>query len=212
MREKIFCSPIFCLVIVGSCCCIACLFVRALPSSVVMDSSLSLSATHSTKFDPSSLPTVETRVRFYKLLPLHEHEKPYECEFSVDAVQDARKTNIEYDERAIAVRDVRGFERYFDLEINGFEIKQHTSALDREGFGSRDLLEKIYLPECVEIVRQRYGASEVLVLGFTVRFSVHHIALALLIGRDTKIRDNVKGYSPTFSGALRPVKVVHVGM
>jgi hypothetical protein len=120
------------------------------------------------KLDPSNLPTVETRVQFYKPLAIHEGEKPYECEFSVNAAPNARKSNIEYDERGIVVRDIRGVEGEFTLEKNGFEIMKHQSTLQQGDYASRDIIENVYLPECIEIVRRRYDADEVFVLGFNV--------------------------------------------
>jgi hypothetical protein len=146
-----------------------------------MGSVLSWPARLLPEFDHSALPEIETRVRFYKPMPLHDREKPYECEFSVDAVQDARKTNIEYDEREIVVRDVRGFEKHFNLDRNGFEVIEYKSKLDPTEFSCLDMVEQVYLPECIELLRTRYSASKVLVLGFNVRAPAGHITSKILI-------------------------------
>ena len=78
------------------------------------------------------LPYVSTQVRYYKPLPIHQDEKPYECEFSVDAVNGARRTNIELEVRDTNVYDIRGVEEQYKLERNGFEIIIHSSGLSRQ--------------------------------------------------------------------------------
>jgi hypothetical protein len=120
-------------------------------------------------FDSSKLPTLKTRVRYYKPLDIHKHEKPYECEFSVSAVDSARRTNIETEEHEILVRDLRGFEQHFTLEKNGFEITKHDSSLTRAAFGSRIEIENKYLDECKSLVKKRFNAADVLILGYNVR-------------------------------------------
>jgi hypothetical protein len=115
-----------------------------------------------------SFPHVETQVRYYKPSAIHQHEKPYVCEFSVEAVSDAERTNIDYEERGVVVSDIRGHEQRFSLERNGFEIVHHQSSLTHDDFESRTEVEARYFAECEEMARSRFNASEAIVFNWTV--------------------------------------------
>jgi len=115
------------------------------------------------------LPRVQSRVEFYKHLDIHQHEKPYYCNFNVGAVANAKRTNVEFEEHDLFVSDIRGFEHRFTLERHGFEVVHHHSSLSGKEFESPKQLEDLYLSECREIIHSRYQGSQVVVFNHRVR-------------------------------------------
>ncbi|KAI0017954.1 hypothetical protein F4780DRAFT_772001 [Xylariomycetidae sp. FL0641] len=138
---------------------------------------------------------VQTTIQFYKPLAIHAHEKPYVCEFDVSTVENAKKTNVEFEEQAVSVQDLRSHERGFTLERNGFEIIQHRSTVSLNDFKSRQAFEAKYLEECKDLIRRRYNADRVFILGCV---------------EEIKIRHDHRGTPRKYSGAYMPVTTAHV--
>ncbi|KAH9904258.1 hypothetical protein F4778DRAFT_770269 [Xylariomycetidae sp. FL2044] len=135
--------------------------------------------------------SVKTTIKFYKPLEIHTFEKPYVCEFNVDQIANAKQTNVEFVNHDICVQDIRGRESEFSLERNGFEILKDESILQLEDFKSEDYIQKIYLPECKEVIRRRYSAEHLFVIGFT-------------------FRHDHRGALRKYHGAYMPVTTAHV--
>ena len=73
----------------------------------------------------------------------------------------------EYRTYEVPVRDGRPIQDAFVLEEHGFEIVQHPSAV--RDFTDRDEVDRVYVPEVVDFVKQRLGADEVISRGWVTR-------------------------------------------
>lgn len=138
------------------------------------------------------MPTVRATLKLFKPLNIHKHEKPFICEFSVKGLPGARPTNVELEPHQVLIHDIRGFERQFTLDQNGFEIIQHETSLALDDFTNHSKIESHYLGECQELVRQHCGAKQVAVIGYN-------------------LRDNAPGLDTKYKGAMRPFATVHIG-
>jgi len=138
------------------------------------------------------MPTVKATLKLFKPLDIHKDEKPFICEFNVKGLPGARPTNVELEPHQVPIHDIRGFERQFTLDQNGFEIVQHETSLALEDFTSPSAIESRYLGECQELVRQHCGAKQVVVIGYN-------------------LRDNAPGLDTKYKGAMRPFATVHIG-
>lgn len=58
------------------------------------------------------------------------------------------------------------------LDTQGFTYVEHQSALHGENWVDREKLEKVYIPEVVELVKKTTGASKVAIDGLTLRKTV----------------------------------------
>jgi hypothetical protein len=70
----------------------------------------------------------------------------------------------------VPVRDGRGVQDSFRLDVQGFEIADHRSAV--ADFGDQTELETVYVPEVCRFVQERLGADQVLSRGWELRRSV----------------------------------------
>lgn len=74
------------------------------------------------------------------------------------------------EERRVTVRDGRPVEDSFDLDVHGFELRRHQTAVtDLTDPGQ---LEAVYVPEVCRLVQERLGADQVLSRGWELRRSV----------------------------------------
>lgn len=74
-----------------------------------------------------------------------------------------------YDEYQLPVHNGRPEQDSFDLDVNGFELITYPSAVT--DFTDKEQLDQIYRPEVEAFVKQRTGADEVALLGWTLRRS-----------------------------------------
>ncbi|KAK4505488.1 hypothetical protein PRZ48_003451 [Zasmidium cellare] len=58
------------------------------------------------------------------------------------------------------------------LDVQGFTYVDHQSALDGEDWFDHEKLEKVYIPEIVELVKRNTGANKVAIDGLTLRKTV----------------------------------------
>jgi hypothetical protein len=75
-------------------------------------------------------------------------------------VRDFKRTNMQFEPHRVPVRDARAMEARLSLDVQGFVLTRHASAVA----GSRDIevLERDYHAEMVEVVRALTGARDVL--------------------------------------------------
>lgn len=52
----------------------------------------------------------------------------------------------------VKINDVRGAEDFLAIDVNGFEIVQHTTSVQFEEFADESIIRSVYLPECEQCV------------------------------------------------------------
>lgn len=107
---------------------------------------------------------VEANLKFIKWNDIYRTEKPFQIFANLpDDATDKRLSNLDWEDKQKVVTDLRGSEGDYSLDANGFEVVQHKSKID--DFGDRELIEREYLPEVEELLRQRLdGVDKVCVV------------------------------------------------
>jgi hypothetical protein len=72
--------------------------------------------------------------------------------------------------RAVTIRDGRAVQNSFDLDVQGFAVRDHPSAV--ADFTDPDELASVYLPEVCRFVQETLGADRVLSRGWELRRSL----------------------------------------
>lgn len=117
---------------------------------------------------------VSTSMYFLTRNDLFTTEKPYAFRFALtdhDMSANIPQTNMKMERKDdIIIKDIRGHEKQFTLEKNGFEVLSHTSEIAYEDYYRPDKV-KIYLHELEGLLKDRLKASHVQVFRHGV--SVH---------------------------------------
>jgi len=111
----------------------------------------------------SSLPSPDSRLRprYLQDLPLYQTVKPYWCslppskEFDPDK---QRLDNLEFESRLMHITDIRGIDERLQIEMNGFEVLDHATEIDR--FASPEDVRE-YKRETEELLKTRLSAVHV---------------------------------------------------
>lgn len=74
-----------------------------------------------------------------------------------------------YESHVVPIRNGRPVQDSFSLDIHGFELVQHHSAVT--DFTDKAEMDAVYIPEVVEFVKRRTGADEVASRGWVLRRS-----------------------------------------
>jgi hypothetical protein len=74
-----------------------------------------------------------------------------------------------YESHVVPIRNGRSVQDAFRLDVHGFELLPHLSAVT--DWGEKAELDAVYIPEVVEFVKQRTGADEVVSRGWVRRRS-----------------------------------------
>jgi hypothetical protein len=113
------------------------------------------------------LPGVQGSLYFLKKDPLHLIEKPYAFRFQVND-ESVRQTNMEMERKGpITINDIRGSEKSFSIESNGFAVLGLKSQLLHEDFYNPDKV-PIYLRELEILLKNQLKASHVEVFRYGV--------------------------------------------
>ncbi|MCW5623133.1 MAG: methyltransferase [Burkholderiales bacterium] len=80
--------------------------------------------------------------------------------------------NMSYEARRLSIRDARRGSPGAALDVEGFQLVQHTSAVT--DFNDEDQLRTIYYPEAEALVRAATGAVRVVVFDHTIRRRAAH--------------------------------------
>lgn len=96
-----------------------------------------------------------------------QHEKPYELRFPPPKGFPARNCTWSNYEK-IKVTDVRGREGDFTLDRHGFQLCHLRTALSADDFASNDIVEKKYLKEAAQCLKDVLQADRVLVFDYSV--------------------------------------------
>jgi hypothetical protein len=98
-----------------------------------------------------------------------------------------RQTTGVYQKHLVGIRDGRPIRDQFKLEVNGFELADHPTAM--RDFFDPDELRAVYYPEVSRLIAERSGARRVHVFDHTLRSS----------DEDERMRRKIR----------EPVRVVH---
>lgn len=127
--------------------------------------------------------------------PVFTNEKPYFLNFPVDErwSHKLKQTNIAYTRKIIAVTDIRGHEKVFSLNKQGFELGHFETALEYDDFASDEKIVGSYYEEVKTFLKSYTGAQDVIPFEFQVRRN------------DSSLPANARG-SP---GKAQPLGSVH---
>lgn len=116
-------------------------------------------------------------LKFLDWQELYETEKPFQIFINIpDEAEDKRTSNLVFEDVETAVHDVRGREKDFDLDKNGFRFLRHSSSLD--DFHNKELIEKIYLPEVEALLRKEVeGVDKVFFFDWRVCYHLIRVQL-----------------------------------
>jgi len=131
---------------------------------------------------------VKTTLNYYKdpgdgSAPLPTHAgKPETYERPAEAVE-------------VTVNDIRGKEKDFTLDRQGFQIYHHESV--EKDFADREHIKAVYYPEIEQLLKEATGASRVFIFDHTIRRPV----------KDSHTTDTTDGPPVNLRG---PVQRVHI--
>lgn len=112
--------------------------------------------------------------------PLFEKQKPYEVfipRASFGNRQDIPRSNLAFETREVPIRDIRGSEDSFKLDIHGFEIVKHATGV--ENLKIREAVLGKYIAEMEAFLKAHLGDEGLRTFCFDHR--VCSPALSLLI-------------------------------
>ncbi|KAL8963646.1 MAG: hypothetical protein Q9193_000115 [Seirophora villosa] len=111
---------------------------------------------------------VQSAIHFLKESPSYQHEKPYAFRFGLGSV-DIPQSNMEMQiVKPITITDIRGYERDYALDVNGFTILELDSECGYEDFHDPEKV-KLYLGELEDLLQSHLGAFKVKVFRHGLR-------------------------------------------
>ena len=157
---------------------------------------------------------VESSIHFLTRDKVYEHEKPYQLKYV--AAEGIPTTNIRLEKQEpVKISSIRGQERQFSLEQNGFTVLKMDKEMPYDDF-SNPAGVKQYLNMVAEQLKMRLGADKVQVYQYTV--SSWKILRAINKERytdETKIRKRDPGFPVAKEGKnyefTQPSTVAHIG-
>lgn len=95
-----------------------------------------------------------TKLHYLEWSPRYEKEKPYQVFLGgAEEVDGIKDTNLCFKESPeLVVNDLRGQEKDFNLDRNGFSVCTHETAVTR--FGTAEEIEQVYLPEIEAMLKR----------------------------------------------------------
>ncbi len=91
---------------------------------------------------------VVAELGYLQKLDLYRHEKPFQIFIPIDDGQ--RQTNLEFEPRTQKIVDIRPNIKSFQLDAQGFEVRECPTAVSYESFQNEELIKSQYLPEIEE--------------------------------------------------------------
>ncbi|KAL8731037.1 MAG: hypothetical protein Q9166_003688 [cf. Caloplaca sp. 2 TL-2023] len=111
---------------------------------------------------------IQSAIYFLKENPSYQDEKPYAFRFELGSAE-IPQSNMEMQRvEPISITDIRGFERHYSLDVNGFEVLELDSHLEYKDFYDSDKV-KVYLAELEDLLKRHLGASKVKVFRHGLR-------------------------------------------
>ncbi|KAH8704098.1 hypothetical protein BGW36DRAFT_423624 [Talaromyces proteolyticus] len=90
---------------------------------------------------------------------LFREERPYCLKF--EAPKGLRRTNIQAEHRRQIIEDIRGREKDFNLDKNGFALVPFHTKMAYEDFENEDKIVTVYMTEVAAVIQQLVGAFRV---------------------------------------------------
>lgn len=115
-----------------------------------------------------------TRFRYIRWLDIFNSEKPFQVLIDLPAdTKDRRRSNIEFrDGTRERVRNARSNLSTFDINKHGFKFVKHNTTLQQADFLSKEIIERVYLPECKELLQASLeGVDRVHIFNWLVRLN-----------------------------------------
>ena len=111
---------------------------------------------------------VDASFKFIKWQELYQTEKPFQIFANIpDDAEDQRLTNVDWEDKPVRVVDIRGCESEYNLDANGFEVVSHESRT--HDFTNREVIEKEYLPEVEDLLKEQLDGVDRVRLAFKTR-------------------------------------------
>ena len=111
---------------------------------------------------------IQANIHFLKADARHQEEKPYAFRYELDT-EDIPQSNMEMEKvEGILITDIRGQEREYSLDPNGFTILRHQSALGYEEYYDPNRV-WVYFHELEDLLKIHLSASKVEVFRHGVR-------------------------------------------
>lgn len=100
---------------------------------------------------------------------IFRHERPYCLKF--EAPEGLRRSNIqtEYHERVI--EDIRGHEKDFNIDRNGFALVPFHTRMAYEDFENEDKIVAVHMPEVAGVLQRLVGAFRVQIFEYVASAS-----------------------------------------
>jgi len=105
-------------------------------------------------------------------------EKPYRLKFEPPA--GLPRTNIQVDQQQQLIEDIRGREKDFTLENNGFTLVPFHVEMAIEDYDEEQKIKALYLPKVAELLKDMLRASRVQIFEHLVR--KRHISFPIATG------------------------------
>jgi len=143
--------------------------------------------------------TITASLRYLKWQELYNKEKPFQIFLDIPAeAEDQRESNLAFEEVEHQITDIRGKEKEFSLDKNGFQFA-HMPVGERElNIKDRQLVEFEYLPKVEKLVKTEVaGADKVFIFDWRVRRDENQVGDKVFDIND-----------PT--EYLRPAEMVHI--
>ena len=100
---------------------------------------------------------IEARFTYLEWQELFAKEKPVQVLDAHKAAPDQKAATITFHDNIVEeVEDVRGRESDFSIDVQGFEYYKHASKVKPEQFKDEDYVNEHYLPECEELLKERF--------------------------------------------------------
>ncbi|KAK5725423.1 hypothetical protein LTR15_003609 [Elasticomyces elasticus] len=131
---------------------------------------------------PSKL--YETETAFQTFLPIHPSHP------------DQRRHNVDFESspEPQRIRDVRGREEEFDIDVHGFQYFKHKSQLTAREMFNKKSIKEVYLPEVAKLLQERLqGADHVILFDWRLR----HAEMNPHAGRQMDYSDELQRVGPT---------------
>lgn len=115
--------------------------------------------------------TETSSLQFIKWTDLYKTEKPYQI--FIDLPPSTARTNVEFDVNEVLFRDIRWNEEAFDLDNNGFMMRNIEEVKRLEGRPSTEFIERVYLPVVEQLLRREVeGADRVKIFDWRVGLNI----------------------------------------
>lgn len=111
---------------------------------------------------------VQANIHFLKTDARYQKEKPYAFRYELDA-EDVPQSNMEMEKvEGILITDIRGLEREYSLDLNGFTVLEHQSALEYGDYYDPSRV-WVYFRELEDLLKTHLNASKVEIFRHGVR-------------------------------------------